>query len=143
MVKIIRRWRPNWYWCLSTTRNAGTFYTGALKSTWNIPKILKAVWQIFHASPAWRDDYISFTGSTSFPHNFCATRWVENKGAVERARSLWEHVVKIVHFWKKLPKSKQPKCDSYNCDGVVLEIYLDHKFQWQQRVWTVNLLHTK
>ena len=23
-------------------------------------------------------------------------------------------VVKIVNFWKKLPKSKQPKCDSYN-----------------------------
>ena len=23
-------------------------------------------------------------------------------------------MVKIVNFWKKLPKSKQPKCDSYN-----------------------------
>ena len=28
------------------------FKTGAVKLTWNIHKILKAVWQIFHDSPA-------------------------------------------------------------------------------------------
>ena len=64
--------------------------------------------------PARRDDYTSVTGSASFPHHFCATRWDESKGVAERAKSLWEHVAKIVNFWKKLPKSKQPKCDSYN-----------------------------
>ena len=54
------------------------------------------------------------TGSTSLPHHICATRWVKSKRAAERAKSLWEHVVKIVNFWKKPQKSKQPKCDSYN-----------------------------
>ena len=38
--------------------------------------------------------------------------WVESRGVAERAKSLWEHVVKIVNFWKKLTKSKQP--NSYN-----------------------------
>ena len=27
-----------------------------------------------------------------------------------------------------------------NYDGVVLEIYLDHKFQWPQEGWTANHL---
>ena len=61
-----------------------------------------------------RDDYICVTGSTSFPHYLGTARWVESKGVAERAKSLWEHVVKIVNFSKKLPKSKQPKCDSYD-----------------------------
>ena len=84
----------------------GTFQTGAVKSTWTIHKILKAVWQIFHDIQVRRDDYISITGSTSFPHHFCATRLVESKGVVERAKSLWEHVVKIVNFWKNLQRLK-------------------------------------
>ena len=92
----------------------GAFQTSAVKSTWNIHKILKTVWQIFHERPARRDGYISVTGSTSFPHHFCVTRWIESTGVAERAKPLWEHVVKIVNFWKKLPKSKEPKCDSYN-----------------------------
>ena len=82
----------------------GAFEIGAVKSAWNIYKILKAVRQIFHDSPVRRDDYISVTGSTSFSHHFCATRWVKSKGIAERAKSLWEHVFKIVNFWKKLPK---------------------------------------
>ena len=44
----------------------GGFQTGAVKSAWNVHKILKAVWQILHDSPARRDDYISVTGSSSF-----------------------------------------------------------------------------
>ena len=92
----------------------GVFQTGYVRSTWNIRKILKAVWQIFHDSPARGDDYISVDGSTSFPYHFCATIWVDSKGVAERAKSLWRHVIKIVNFWKKLPKSKQPKCGSCN-----------------------------
>ena len=82
----------------------GVFQTSAVKSTWNIHKFLKAVWQIFHDIPARRDDYISVTGSTSFPHHLCARRWVESKGVAERAKSLWKHVVKIANFWKKTAK---------------------------------------
>ena len=37
----------------------------------------------------------------------------------------------------------QIKQDLNYCDGVVLKIYLDHKFQWLEEGWTANLLHTK
>ena len=37
----------------------GVFQTGTVKSTWNIHKILKVGWQIFHDNPARRDDCIS------------------------------------------------------------------------------------
>ena len=52
--------------------------------------------------------------SLQVQHHFCATSWVESKGVVERAKSLWEHMAKIVNFWKKLPKLKQTKFDSYD-----------------------------
>ena len=37
-------------------------------------KILKAVHQIFHNSPARREDYFTITGSNQFCLSFCATR---------------------------------------------------------------------
>ena len=56
--------------------------------------------------------FLLHTGSTSFLYHFSATRWVKSKDFAEKTKSFWEHVVKIVNFWKKLPKSKQPICDS-------------------------------
>ena len=83
----------------------GVFQTGAVKSTWNIPKILKAVWQIFHDSPAQRDDYISVTDSTSFSHHFCATIWVESEGVAERAK---------LEIFGRSYQNRNNLCDSYN-----------------------------
>ena len=57
----------------------GVFQTGTVKSTWNIHKILKVGWQIFHDNPARRDDCISHFPYISFPYHFCATRLVESK----------------------------------------------------------------
>ena len=48
----------------------GAFQTGSMASSWNLKKILKAVWQIIHDSPARREDFMSVTSSSVFP---CAT----------------------------------------------------------------------
>ena len=31
----------------------------------------------------------------------------------DRLLSIWDNVVKVIRFWEKKPKSKQPKCKSY------------------------------
>ena len=45
----------------------GAFRTGVEATPWKIKKILKAMWQIFHDSPARRDIYIRETKSDVFP----------------------------------------------------------------------------
>lgn len=45
----------------------GAFRTGVEATTWNIKKVLKAMWQIFADSPARRDIYIRETKSEEFP----------------------------------------------------------------------------
>jgi hypothetical protein len=91
----------------------GAFQTGATKSSWNVKKILKSTWQILHDSPARREDYETVTGSTTYPLAFCATRWVESKSVADRAVVIWPDIAKLVLFWEKLSKSKQPKSKSF------------------------------
>ena len=50
--------------------------TGETSTQWGLKKVLKAAYYILHDSPARRDDYNSISGSTVYPLNFCATRWV-------------------------------------------------------------------
>ena len=61
------------------------FQTGSMASSWNLKEILKAEWQIIHDTPARREDFMSVTSSRVFTLPFCATRWVENKKAANRA----------------------------------------------------------
>ena len=49
----------------------GAFQTGAEKSSWNLKKTLRGIWQILHDSPARREDYEAVTGSTTYPLSFC------------------------------------------------------------------------
>ena len=81
--------------------------TGTLKAT------VKGAFQILHDSPATRADYISVSGSNIFPLFFCATVCVENENFAEQLLEIWSHISKVVAFWLKLPKSKQPKCKSF------------------------------
>ena len=46
---------------------------GAQKSNWNLKKIIKGCYILFHNIPAGRDDYQSVTGSEKFPLKFCLT----------------------------------------------------------------------
>ena len=80
---------------------------------WNIKAAAKCAFQILHDTPARMADYISVSGSSIFPLFFCATRWLEDKKVSERLLEIWLHNSKVVAFWLKLPKSKQPKCKSF------------------------------
>ena len=91
----------------------GAFRLGAEKSGWKVKKTLRGLWQIFHDSPARRDDYEALSGSTTYPLAFCSTRWVESKSVADRAITIWPNVEKLVTFWEQLPKSKRPKSKSY------------------------------
>ena len=90
----------------------GAFQRGAEQSGWNLKKTLKSVWQLFHDSPARRDDYETLSDSTTFPMAFCATRWVESMIVANRAILIWSNIVKTISFWEKQPRSNQPKCQS-------------------------------
>ena len=91
----------------------GAFRTGAEATSWDIKGTLKGIFQILHESPARREDYESVTGAKSYPLYFCATRWVESKPVADRAVEIWPEIRKLMAFWEKLPKSKQPKCKSF------------------------------
>ena len=43
------------------------FCTGCKATDWKIEGLLRALWYLFHDSPARRDDYTIVTGSTVFP----------------------------------------------------------------------------
>ena len=53
----------------------GSFKTACEKTEWDIKRQLKSCFQVFKDSQARQEDYISITGSSDFPLQFCATRW--------------------------------------------------------------------
>ena len=84
-----------------------------------------------HDTPARRDDYLSITGSSKFPLFFCATRWIEDKIVADRLLDIWENIVKLVRYYEKLPKSKQPFSKSFvNVQKACNDIFYIGKFQF-------------
>ena len=90
-----------------------SFKTHIEVADWDIKATAKDAFQILHNSPAARADYISVSGSNLFPLFFCATCWVEDKKFAEQLLEIMPHISKVVIFWLKLPKLKQPKCKSF------------------------------
>ena len=84
-----------------------------LKQQIRIKATMKGCFQLLHDSPARRADFVSVTGSELFPLFFGATRWVEDRDVADRLLKIWVHIKSIMKFWLKLPKSKQPKCESF------------------------------
>ena len=94
----------------------GAFQTGALKTSWELNKVLKAMYNIFKESPARRDIYLKEGSSNEYPLKFCEPRWIEDKGIAERALEVWKSVVATVRYWEELSKSKKPKSNkSFDC----------------------------
>ena len=91
----------------------GAFKTGAESTSWDIKSVLKGSYQILHDTPTRRDDYTSITVSETFPLSFCATRWIEDRAVADRLIELWDNITKIIAYWEKLPKSKQPSSKSF------------------------------
>ena len=90
------------------------FCAGCQATHWKIDGLLRALWYLFHDSPARRDDYTTVTGSTVFPLKFCSTRWIEDDRVAERALEVWPNVEKYIQHVSKEPKSKQPTSASFS-----------------------------
>lgn len=91
----------------------GSFQTRERETGWKIGDALRALWQVFHDSPARREDFSELTKTARFPLKFCPARWVEDLQVAERAIEVWPAVTAYIHSHKKLPKSKVPTSASY------------------------------
>ena len=72
----------------------GAFKSGFQSAEWNIGKLMKASFNLFHNSPARRTDYVTVTECENFPYAFCSTRWVEDQKVAERLCLVWENIKK-------------------------------------------------
>ena len=59
---------------------------------WNLGNTLRSLWQIFHDTPARREEFIQIPGSDLFPFRICQHRWVEDIKVTEQALKIWPHV---------------------------------------------------
>ena len=68
------------------------------------------MFKLFDESPSRCVDYERITSSSKsdFPLRFCSHRWVENDVVAKKALSIWPKMIKVLDFWKGLPKFKQP-----------------------------------
>ena len=118
----------------------GAFQTGIKASDWSLEKVMKAMWRLFHDSPARRDVYIRLNSSELFTLCFCPTRWVEDEDVASRAIVMWPFVNVIRHF-QSFCRSKRPQKN-----GSFETLFLHHtdslmliKFQFFQDI--ANLLN--
>lgn len=91
----------------------GAFRYGMEHTEWRLDTLLRALYYLFHDSPARREDFIAITGSSTFALNFSGTRWLEDVQVAERAILIWDDVTKFVKEIQKRPKSKQPSNSSF------------------------------
>lgn len=91
----------------------GAFATAMKNTEWGVAKLLRAIWYLFHDSPARRDDFQSITKSNVFGLQFCSTRWVEDVPVAERAIAIWPNIVKYVNETLKKTKKNIPTVASF------------------------------
>ena len=91
----------------------GTFCTGCQSTDWKIDSFLRALWYLFHNSLARRGDFTAVTGSTVFPLQFCAMRWVEDEKVAERAIEIWPNTEQYITHVLKETKNKHPTSASF------------------------------
>ena len=104
------------------------FKEGAKKSGWQIPGFLYALYNLFHETPARREDYEKVTSSDVFPLKYCAHRWVENVSVAERAINMLPFI-KVYVTEVKNKKLPNPSTKSYStvedsCEDPLLEAKL-------------------
>ena len=73
----------------------GAFKTGSEATDWKSDKVLNGAYKVLHDSPARRDDYHSISGSSTYPLQFCGTRWVEDKKVAEKSIELWPNMTQL------------------------------------------------
>ena len=79
----------------------GGLQNGTNESGWKLGHLMRSLWQLFHNTPARRDDFVKLTGSTVFPLKFCPHRRVDN--LAERAFQMWPNIKKHVLSFRATP----------------------------------------
>ena len=74
----------------------GGLQNGVNESGWKLGHLMRSWWQLFHDTPARREDFVKLTRSTVFPLKFCPHRWVEDVVVAERAHQMWPNIKKYV-----------------------------------------------
>ena len=74
---------------------------------------------------------IDSTENNSLLIVFCLIySWVDHLPVPERLLSIWNDIKKLIKFWERLPKSKQPSCKSCNhLTNAVSDILMPAKVQ--------------
>ena len=78
----------------------GGLQKGVNESGWKLGHLIRSLWQLFHGTPARREDFVKLTGSTVFPLH----RWVEDVVVAERAHQIWPNIKKYVSSFRATPK---------------------------------------
>lgn len=94
----------------------GAFRDGSVCSTWPVQKLLQSLYRLFKDTPARREDFMTETGSDTYPLEFCAHRWVENVRVVDRALLVYPSV-KV--FVEKVQKKIVPNPNTSSFDNIV------------------------
>ena len=84
---------------------------------------MKSMWKLLSDSPARRDEYFKLSISGEFPLKLCATCWVEDEDAAERAMLVWPDIILLTNHFLSLSKSKQPKNDK--CYDRLVKVFKD------------------
>jgi hypothetical protein len=91
----------------------GALKTGFKTTGWELEKLLRSLYWLFHDSFGRRRQYTEITKSTVFPMNFCATRWTEDEPVAQRAIEMLPNIKKYVEESLKKKKSEIPTCASF------------------------------
>ncbi|KXJ27612.1 hypothetical protein AC249_AIPGENE7592 [Exaiptasia diaphana] len=89
------------------------FQTGAKATDWDLDQYFLKEYKLFKDSPARREDFVSYTGSTVFPSKFCNHRWLENLDVAGKSLTLMESV-KEYCMQAELNKTEPQKHAGYN-----------------------------
>ena len=102
------------------------FRSGSMETNWEVGQTLSSLYWLFKDSPARREDFVSITGSSVFPKQFCSHRWVENVTVVERALEMWSDVKQYVATVKQgkaqTPKNKSFSVVAASCGDALFEV---------------------
>ena len=110
------------------------FKKGTYKNGFGVGYFLQCLTWLFSEAPARREEYELATGSSIFPLQFCAHRWVENIKPADRALEMLPHLRTYVKAIENKKKGvTKPKNNSYevvtkfvkdNLAGAYLEFFI-------------------
>ena len=102
------------------------FRSGSMETNWQVAQTLSSLYWLFKDSPARREDFVSITGLSVLPKQFCSHRWVENVTVVVRALEMWSDVKQYMATVKqgkaRTPKNKSLSIVAASCGDALFEV---------------------